>query len=114
MYVLHKSGAGQFILVAQAIAARSAMVTYLACGQQLAPNLTRLTSDGIHPTAAGATQGNPTHTLVHCRKRNEGAQCSPVERTGASCEHSSARRTMLCIRQGRAEVTAAGVAHGHA
>lgn len=41
-------------MVAQAIAARSAMVTYQACGQQLAPNLTRFTSDGIHPTAAGA------------------------------------------------------------
>ncbi len=30
------------------------MVTFLACGQELAPNLTRYTSDGIHPTAAGA------------------------------------------------------------
>ncbi len=55
---------GVFIRVAQGIAARSAMVTYLACGQQLAPNLTRFTSDGIHPTAAGAAYGNPAHTLV--------------------------------------------------
>ncbi|KAK9839449.1 hypothetical protein WJX81_002952 [Elliptochloris bilobata] len=37
----------------KAIAAIDPMVSYLACGQQLAPNLTRYTSDGIHPTAAG-------------------------------------------------------------
>ena len=61
--VLDEASAGQFILVAQAIAARSAMVTYLACGQQLAPNLTRFTSDGIHPTAAGAAHDTPPHTL---------------------------------------------------